>query len=223
MPVVNKIIYIGSAGVLSEVPLRVMLQCGIKIDAIAMLASTHQHLLSKPASLGDIKIGDDEWLLSAASLLEIADRYEIDVIELPDQMSGAAEILRAWQPDLLLMSCFPRKLPSAIFELPVHGCFNLHPSLLPKYRGPSPVHWQCEHKVSESGVTVHQVDAEFDHGDIAVQKKIQTRTCVNKIELAYKLALLGGDALVELVDAVENNRLKLTPQSEAAASYFGFP
>jgi len=223
MPAVENIVFIGSAGVLSEIPLRVLLQQGIEIGAIAILDSTRQQLEQKPATLADIRVGDDESLSSSASLLEIAEQYGIDIIVLDDQLSNAATILNASQPDLILMSCFPRKLPASIYQLPMLGCFNLHPSLLPQYRGPSPVHWQCEHKVAQSGVSVHQVNAEFDQGDIAIQKHISTRHCVNKRELAYKLSLLGGEALVELVDAVAKDNLTLTPQSEAVASYYGFP
>jgi len=223
MPAVENIVYIGSAGVLSEVPLRVLLQQGINIGAIAILDSTRQQLAQKPATLADIRVGDDESLSSSASLLEIAERHGIDVLILDDRFSQAESLLRAHQPDLILMSCFPRKLPAAIFQMPELGCFNLHPSLLPQYRGPSPVHWQCVHKVEQSGVSVHQVNEEFDQGDIAIQKQISTRHCVNKLELAYKLALLGGEALVELVNAVSNDSLTLTPQLESAASYYGFP
>lgn len=223
MPTAENIVYIGSAGVLSEIPLRVLLQQGINIGAIALLASTRQQLVEKPATLADIRVGDDESLSSSASLLEIAKQYDVDVIVLDEPLSRAARELKAHGPDLMLMSCFPRKLPAAIYKLPELGCFNLHPSLLPQYRGPSPIHWQCEHRVEQSGVSVHQVNTEFDQGDIAIQKQISTRHCVNKLELAYKLALLGGEALVELVDAVAKDSLTLTPQSEIDASYYGFP
>jgi len=217
------IIFIGSAGVLSEIPLRLLLQHGIVVQAIALLESTKTQLENKPVSVADIKVGNDESLSSSASLLEIAEQYQIPVIELSEKLERSAETIQALSPDLILMSCFPRRLPEAIFSLPTKGCFNLHPSLLPAYRGPSPVHWQCEHKVTESGVSIHQVENGFDEGAIAVQKSIKTRQCVNKLELAYKLSLMGGEAFLELIDFIEQDRLLLTPQSEAEASYYGFP
>ena len=219
----KNIVFIGSQGVLSEVPLRVLLQSGVSIKAIALLKETYQALANKPVSVADISVGDDQSLTNSASLLEIAQQYQIPVIELAEPLKDSAQQFEDLQTDIILMSCFPRKLPAEVFQLPADGCYNLHPSVLPAYRGPSPVHWQCAHNVSESGVTVHCVNAEFDQGDIAVQKKIQTRYCVNKVELAYRLALLGGEAFVELVDAIEKNTLELTPQVEAQASYYGFP
>jgi len=219
----KNIVFIGSQGVLSEVPLRVLLQSGVSIKAIALLKETYLSLSSKPVSVADIAVGDDQSLTSSASLLEIAQQYQIPVIELADPLKDSVQQFEALQTDLILMSCFPRKLPPEVFQLPSAGCYNLHPSVLPAYRGPSPVHWQCAHNVSESGVTVHRVNAEFDQGDIAVQKRIQTRYCVNKVELAYRLALLGGEAFVELIKAIEKNTLELTPQAEAEASYYGFP
>lgn len=217
------IVYIGSAGVLSEIPLQVLLQSGVSVSGIALLAETKQQLEKKPVSVADIRVGDDESLAMSASLLEIAEQQQIPVIELSSSLEQSAADIRNFGTDLILMSCFPRRLPEAIFDLPANGCFNLHPSILPAYRGPSPVHWQCEHKVSESGVTVHKVNAEFDQGDIAVQKKIKTRHCVNKLELAYKLALIGGEALTELVRDIEQQRLVLVPQGDKQASYYGFP
>lgn len=219
----KNIVFIGSQGVLSNIPLRVLLQSGINIKAIALLPETRQILENNPKSIADVKVGDDESLSSSASLLEIAQQYQIPVIELSDQLEQSVNALESVETDVILMSCFPRRLPAEIFQLPKFGCYNLHPSVLPAYRGPSPVHWQCEHKVSESGVTVHRVNAEFDEGEIAIQKKIKTRLCVNKVELAYRLALLGGEAFIELVQAIEADELELVPQSEAEASYYGFP
>lgn len=223
MSSVSNIVYIGSAGVLSVIPLRVLLRQGVAIKAIAMLADTRRWLESQPPMIADIKVGDDEALSASASLLQIAEKYKIPVIELPSQLEQSADVLKAYDTDLILMSCFSRKLPPAIFNLPRKGCFNMHPSVLPAYRGPSPVHWQCAHKVAESGVTVHRVSAAIDQGEIAVQKKIKTRHCVNKMELGYKLALLGGEAFVELLAKIESDSLTLEPQSEAEASYYGFP
>ena len=72
-------------------------------------------------------------------------------------------------------------------------------------------------------VTIHQVTKGFDEGDIAIQKIIKTRHCVNKVELAYRLALLGGESFVELIQTIEKGALELKPQQEADASYYGFP
>ena len=218
-----KIVYVGSAGVLSNIPLRVLLRAGVGISAIAVMEETVEYLKQQPPTIADIKIGEEESLNASANLLEIAESFHIPIVSMSDPLTASQEELSALQPDLILMSCFPRKLPETMFTLPGLGCFNLHPSLLPAYRGPSPVHWQCEHKVEESGVTIHKVDAEFDRGDIAVQKKISTRLCVNKMELGYKLSLLGGEAFLELLEQIEENRLVLTPQIETEASYFGFP
>ncbi|MDH5424639.1 MAG: formyltransferase family protein [Gammaproteobacteria bacterium] len=219
----KNIVYIGSQGVLSVIPLRVLLQAGVAIKAIAVLAETRCAIEARPAVIADIKVGDEEALSSSESLLDIADKYQIPVIELAKKLEQSVGALQSIGTDLILMSCFSRRLPAEIFELPKFGCFNLHPSVLPAYRGPSPVHWQCAHNVTESGVTIHQVNAGFDEGDIAIQKKVKMRYCVNKVELGYKLALLGGEAFVELLQQIENNTLELLPQAESAASYYGFP
>ncbi|HMP40489.1 MAG TPA: formyltransferase family protein [Roseiflexaceae bacterium] len=86
----------------------------------------------------------------------------------------AAEVgamLAPLMPDLGCIACFPRRLPEALFTLPPGGCYNLHPSLLPAYRGPAPRFWIMR-DAAQLGVTIHRVDAQFDHGPILAQQVI---------------------------------------------------
>jgi methionyl-tRNA formyltransferase len=82
------------------------------------------------------------------------------------------ETLEGLAPDLVLVACFTQRLTAAVLRVPRHGCLNLHPSLLPAYRGPVPLFWQFRDGLTEIGVTVHWMDERLDTGDIAAQRPL---------------------------------------------------
>lgn len=223
MSSIKSIVYIGSAGVLSEWPLLRLLQAGQAIRAVAILEDTINQLQSKPRRIASLVQGEQRLPLQQPSLLELAADYEIPILTLTSPLDRCVESIASLKPDLILMSCFPKRLPEAIFNLPRFGGFNLHPSLLPKYRGPSPIHWQCQHKVRRTGISWHQVSQDFDQGDIAIQRELSLPRPMAKHELAATLAKLGADAALDLIRQIELGTLELQPQQESVASYYGFP
>lgn len=213
-----KIIYFGSAGLLSELPLLALLAADHSIAALAVTEHTWQSLTNENQFAG-YAIQQEQ----PPSILGIAAQNSIPVIQLADQLEQSESDIAAMQPDLILVSCFARRIPSQIFQIPRLGCFNLHPSLLPAYRGPAPIHWQLHNAETVSGVTVHQVVGELDAGDIAVQQELNVPAGVTAMELEYHLATLGGQALLLLLEQLQQGKLVLKPQDETAASYYGFP
>ncbi|MDH6131522.1 methionyl-tRNA formyltransferase [Kitasatospora sp. MAA4] len=88
---------------------------------------------------------------------------------LPRSLAGLARALAVVQPDLVVCNGFPWKLSAEVLRVPRLGVLNVHPSLLPRHRGPMPVHWAVRHGDPETGVTVHWMDESFDTGRILVQ------------------------------------------------------
>ena len=88
------------------------------------------------------------------------------------QFDGLAERIRNNEVDLLITHAFMRILPEKIFSAPKLGSINIHPSLLPKYRGPSPAYWALKNKNKHTGLTCHFIDAGVDTGDIIFQQKL---------------------------------------------------
>src|SRR5699024_5311669 len=84
----------------------------------------------------------------------------------------AAEMLRSFAPDLVVVVAYGRILPPEVLSVPRYGCINLHVSLLPKYRGAAPVQWAVLNGDTETGVSIQQMDAGLDTGDVLVCEKV---------------------------------------------------
>ena len=96
---------------------------------------------------------------------------DLDVV-IPTTRAHIAPLLRVYEPDLALCAGFPWKIPPDALSVPTHGIVNGHPSLLPRYRGPSPVSWAIRNGETEIGFTFHYMDAELDTGGILAQAPI---------------------------------------------------
>jgi len=107
--------------------------------------------------------------------------------------------LRALQPDLIAVAAFGQILPPAILELPRFGCLNVHTSLLPKYRGASPIQAALLNGDPETGVTIMKMDAGLDTGGILTQQATPIETSDNAQTLHDRLAKLGAELLVETI------------------------
>ncbi len=81
-------------------------------------------------------------------------------------------LLQTLAPDLVAVACFPWRIPPDLLAIPTHGFVNLHPSLLPAYRGPAPLFWQLRAGLQQSGVTLHQMAHTFDSGAIIAQQPL---------------------------------------------------
>lgn len=123
------------------------------------------------------------------------------------------------EADLFVMAAYGKILPKDILEIPKFGCLNIHPSLLPKYRGPSPIQAAILNQDQESGVTIIKMDKEMDHGPIIYQERISLTNQDTFETLSKKLFLLGTDALVKIIPDFIDEKLKLKPQDHKSATF----
>jgi methionyl-tRNA formyltransferase len=131
--------------------------------------------------------------------------------------------LAKYRPQAILVACFPTMFPPALLELPPHGCLNLHPSLLPAYRGPAPLFWQFRGGERRTGVTLHLMNERPDAGDILLQEPVSLPDGVTGPEADTLLARAGGGLMVEALDLIEREALAPRAQDEAGASYHPWP
>jgi len=106
--------------------------------------------------------------------------------------AGFRDWLTGLPLDAIVVACFPWKLPPWLCGLPAHGCFNVHPSLLPDGRGPEPLFWAFRWRLEETGVTVHLVDEGWDTGPIVAQQTIRIATDATVSSLEGELGRIGG-------------------------------
>jgi methionyl-tRNA formyltransferase len=131
----------------------------------------------------------------------------------------ALEAFRAHDAEAAVVVAYGMILPQAILDSPKLGCFNLHASLLPRWRGAAPINRAIMAGDAETGVMVMKMDAGLDTGDVAMAERIAITDAMTAADLHDALARLGGDLMVRAIGALERGSLQLTGQSEQGVSY----
>jgi len=129
------------------------------------------------------------------------------------------EMLAAYQSDLFIVAAFGQILPQAVLDLPRYGTLNIHASLLPKYRGVSPISEAILQGDTETGVTIMLIDAGVDTGPILLQRAIPIAEDDTTGSLTLKLAALGASALLEALPLWVQGKITPQPQDERFASH----
>lgn len=128
------------------------------------------------------------------------------------------DVLKEMDPDVIIVIAFGQILSKTVLDIPKYGCINVHASLLPKYRGAAPIQWAVIEGEEKSGITIMQMDAGIDTGDILLQKEITLDKKETGGSLFDKLSLLGGDLVLETLAIAEEGRLKPVKQEESLAT-----
>ena len=131
----------------------------------------------------------------------------------------AEATFRAHQADAAVVVAYGMILPQNILDVPPLGCFNLHGSLLPRWRGAAPINRAIMAGDAESGVMVMKMDVGLDTGDVAMAERIAITDAMTAQDLHDALAPLGADLMVRAIGALERGRLQLSKQSEQGVTY----
>lgn len=131
----------------------------------------------------------------------------------------AQEALADLEADIMVVVAYGLILPQAILDAPRLGCLNVHASLLPRWRGAAPIQRAIEAGDSESGVTIMQMDAGLDTGAMLLERRTPITATTTGGELHDTLAELGGEAIVEALDALAERELDAIPQPETGVTY----
>ena len=138
----------------------------------------------------------------------------------PEDLSSLASRLSPLHPDLFIVASYAKIIPSDILNIPRLGAIGVHPSLLPKYRGASPIQSAILNGENESGVTLYRMDEKMDHGPIlASAKRKEERGKSNYAELQKELAALGGDLLVETLPKFIAGKITPREQDHTQATF----
>jgi methionyl-tRNA formyltransferase len=131
----------------------------------------------------------------------------------------ALEEFRAHKADAAVVVAYGMILPQAILDAPKLGCFNLHASLLPRWRGAAPINRAIMAGDAESGVMVMKMDAGLDTGDVAMAERLPIPDAMTASDLHDALSRLGADLMVRAMAALERGALQLKKQSEQGVTY----
>ncbi|MBD5479259.1 MAG: methionyl-tRNA formyltransferase [Lachnospiraceae bacterium] len=133
----------------------------------------------------------------------------------------SVEALRAYEADVFIVAAFGQILSKEILDMPRFGCLNIHASLLPAYRGASPIQWAVINGEEKTGVTIMQMDEGVDTGDILYQKEIKLDEKETGESLFEKLAVLGAEAIIEALTLLSAGKLVRAAQCEEKATHTG--
>lgn len=127
------------------------------------------------------------------------------------------EELASYKADVQIVVAF-RMLPVVVWDMPKYGTYNLHGSLLPKYRGAAPINWAVVRGEKETGVTSFKLKHEIDTGDFLFQKKVAIGEDETAGELYEHMRFVGAEVILDTIKAIETGEFNLIPQDDTAAT-----
>jgi methionyl-tRNA formyltransferase len=139
----------------------------------------------------------------------------------PPQVKDASFLKTFYElnPEMVVVAAFGQILPKAIIEYPRWKCLNIHPSLLPKYRGAAPLNWAIIRGETKTGITIMLMDEGMDSGDILLQKEMPIATDETCGELHDRLAQEGASLLIETIDLMVAGKASPRPQDTSLVTY----
>jgi len=150
----------------------------------------------------------------------VAEEYNIPIIEISDLNERfTIKTILAMKPDLIITCAFRFIVPGEIIQNVDH-IINLHPALLPKYRGAHPENWAIINGETETGITVHFLTEKIDQGPIIAQERVNIDPLEDINDLSEKLRKIAPTLLINVVSSLEKGTITTIPQSEEQASYF---
>ena len=148
-----------------------------------------------------------------------AQACDVPVFQPPTlRSSDALDRLREWSPEAIVVAAFGQILTSDVLELPPHGCLNVHPSLLPRWRGPAPVPAAIMAGDEVTGVTIMKLDVGVDTGPILSQREVPIRPDDTAATLLARLSHIGAELLVETLPPYLSGEIVPQPQPETGVT-----
>lgn len=158
-------------------------------------------------------------VLTAPPTKVFAEQHGIPVFQYDSIRKEGVEDLKRLAPDLMITCAFGQILSQEILDIPTFGVINIHASLLPKYRGASPIQYAILNGETETGITIMKTDIGIDTGDIILQEKIPIESKETGGELFDRLSVLGADCIKKTLDLIYGGNVVYTKQDESNATF----
>lgn len=149
---------------------------------------------------------------------QVAKQHNIPIY-LPDRPTNIIEQIAAYRADIAILVAYGRIIPQRVIDLFPKGIVNIHPSLLPKYRGPTPIESAIANGDTKTGVSIMQLTAGMDTGPVYGQALLPLDGTETKFDVYDKLSTKGAELLFELLPAIIDGSLQPTPQDDSNATY----
>ena len=218
-----RVVFFGMRCAFSIPPLQALMRSGIDVAAV-VVSGMRGAPLTKRSSESPRKVIQLPRHGIPPSIDGVAAEAAIPVYSAGSMRDPMVEkLIHDAAPDVIAVACFPWLIPASIRSIPKSGCLNLHPSLLPRWRGPEPLLWTLLSGDAETGATIHLMDDGYDTGPILLQRQIPVPEGVSGHSLEWELAELGGDLLVEAIRLHVIGETKPINQDESQATFAPSP
>ena len=218
-----RVLYFGMLGEFSRIPLAQLLAAGVDVCGVAVAGQASGSAIRPilpPQYRSNLPLLNPYY---DQNIIQLGWQQEIPVWAVGNfRHPRTLATLANSEPDVAFVACFSERIPPEMLALPQHGFLNLHPSLLPAYRGPHPLFWCFRQGETKTGVTLHFMDEGFDTGDIVVQEPLALADGLSGEAADRLCAERGGALMVEAVRQLEAGRLPRYPQT-GGSSYHPFP
>ena len=198
-----RIVYLGTPD-FSLLPLKSIVECG-KYEIVGVVTN-------KDKPVGRKKI------LTAPPVKQYANSVGLKVYQYDKIREEGVQDLVNLKPDLMITCAFGQILSQEILDIPKHGVINIHASLLPKYRGASPIHYAIYNGESKTGITIMKTDIGIDTGDILLQKELEIGKEETCGELFERLSVLGASSILQALELIESGTATFVKQDETKAT-----
>lgn len=183
----------------------------------ALIESNHQIMAvytkaPKPAGRGYAEVKSPVHQLAYERGIEVVTPRSLRDI-------AAQEVFASYKADIAVVAAYGLILPQEILDAPRYGCINIHPSLLPRWRGAAPIQHTVLSGDHSTAVCIMQMDAGLDTGDILLQKEFALAPSIKACELHDQCAALGAEMVLETLTMIENQSLSPKPQTDVGVCY----
>lgn len=186
------------------------------VPALNSLLASHHEILA--VVTGEDKRRGRGQQLHLTPVKELAIEHHLPVLQPASLKSEEFKRqLQEFSPDIFVVVAF-RILPQSLIDIPRYGCINIHSSLLPKYRGAAPINWAVLNGDGETGISIFQIEAQVDTGDVLFQEKIAIDETDTFQEVHDRLSALGGQCIVKVLDDFEKGQIHRIPQDDSMAT-----
>lgn len=200
----NRVVYFGTPDFSAQLLEKLIEHQGLNIVAVVTAAD-------KPAGRKQI--------ITSSPVAQVAQKYNIPVLKPEKLDENFYSQLVALNPELFVVAAFGKILPSKILDIPEFGSLNVHPSLLPKYRGPAPLQNAILNGDEISGISIIKMDEQMDHGPILYAKEIRLSHNDNFQTLGTKMFLEAAHILIQVIPEYLAGKTTPQPQNDKLATY----
>ena len=188
------------------------------VASLEALIKAEQYDIRAIVTRSDKPAGRGKQIQSSSIKLKALE-YKLNVLEPEVLDEEFFNKIKSLEPEIAVVVAYGKILPQKLLDIPTHGFINIHPSLLPQYRGSSPMQAAILNNDDITGVSIMLLDQKMDHGPILLQQEFELSNDIVLPELHDNLAVLGADLLIQAIDGYLDSSIRPQKQNHSAATF----